>query len=80
MLGVFGGQDAQVNATLPRAAVGLEAAHLKYELLTVSDAGHAFFNDTGARYDPHASVEAWRRALSRFEAAEPRPAAIGNVG
>ena len=73
VLGVFGGQDARVNATLPEAEAALEAAHLKYELLTFSDAGHAFFNDTGARYDPHASVEAWRRALNWFDAAERRP-------
>jgi carboxymethylenebutenolidase len=73
VLGVFGGQDARVNATLPGAEAALEAAHLKYELLTFSDAGHAFFNDTGARYNPHASVEAWRRALNWFDSAESRP-------
>jgi carboxymethylenebutenolidase len=70
----YGGQDARVNDTLPAAETALEAAQLKYELLTFSDAGHAFFNDTGARYDPHASVEAWRRALNWFDGAERRPA------
>jgi carboxymethylenebutenolidase len=74
VLGVYGGQDARVNDTLPAAETALEAAQLKYELLTFSDAGHAFFNDTGARYDPHASVEAWRRVLNWFDSAERRPA------
>jgi carboxymethylenebutenolidase len=73
VLGVYGGQDARVNATLPAAEAALEAARLEYELLIFSDAGHAFFNDTGARYDPHASVEAWRRALNWFDSAERRP-------
>jgi carboxymethylenebutenolidase len=73
VLGVYGGQDARVNATLPEAEAALEAARLKYELLTFEEAGHAFFNDTGERYDPHASAEAWRRTLNWFDDAERRP-------
>jgi carboxymethylenebutenolidase len=73
VLGVYGGQDERVNATLPAAEAALEAARLKYELITFSEAGHAFFNDTGARFNPHAATEAWRRALNWFDAAERRP-------
>jgi carboxymethylenebutenolidase len=73
VLGVYGGQDTRVNATMPAAEAALEAAQLKYELLTFGEAGHAFFNDTGARYDPHASAEAWRRALNWFDTAQRRP-------
>ena len=73
VLGVYGGQDARVNATLPVAEAALEAAQLRYELLTFSEAGHAFFNDTGARYDPRASAEAWRRAIGWFDTAQRRP-------
>ena len=47
----------------------LEAARLKHELLTFNDADHAFFNDTGARFNPHAAAEAWRRTLNWFDAA-----------
>jgi len=73
VLGVYGGQDARVNATLPAAEAALDAARLKYELLTFGEAGHAFFNDTGQRYSPHASTEAWRRVLNWFDTAERRP-------
>ncbi|MGN9908890.1 dienelactone hydrolase family protein [Phytohabitans sp. LJ34] len=69
VLGVYGGLDARVNATLPTAKAALEAAGRKYELLTFTEADHAFFNDTGARFNPHAATEAWRRTLNWFDAA-----------
>jgi carboxymethylenebutenolidase len=72
VLGVYGGLDARVNATIPTAKAALEAARLKYELLTFAEADHAFFNDTGARFNPHAATEAWRRTLNWFEVAERR--------
>lgn len=72
VLGVFGGLDTRVNATLPAARAALEAERLKYELLTFAEANHAFFNDTGARFNPHAAAEAWRRALNWFGAAGNR--------
>ena len=47
VLGVYGGLDARVNATREAATAALEAARLDYELLTFTEADHAFFNDTG---------------------------------
>jgi carboxymethylenebutenolidase len=70
VLGVYGGLDARVNATRPAAKAALEAARLKYELLTFTEADHAFFNDTGARFNPHAATEAWRRTLNWFDAVD----------
>jgi carboxymethylenebutenolidase len=70
VLGVYGGLDSRVNGTLPAAKAALEAADLRYELLTFAEADHAFFNDTGARFNPHAATEAWRRALNWFDAAD----------
>jgi carboxymethylenebutenolidase len=70
VLGVYGGLDARVNATRPAAKAALEAAGRKYELLTFTEADHAFFNDTGARFNPHAATEAWRRTLNWFDAPE----------
>ncbi|MBM7789187.1 dienelactone hydrolase family protein [Tenggerimyces flavus] len=67
VLGVFGGLDARVNATLPAAKAALEKARLDYELLTFTEADHAFFNDTGARFNPHAATEAWRRTIGWFD-------------
>jgi carboxymethylenebutenolidase len=67
VLGVYGGLDARVNASRPAAKAALEAARLKHELLTFTEADHAFFNDTGPRFNPHAAAEAWRRVLNWFD-------------
>lgn len=68
VLGVYGGLDARVNATRAAAKAALQAAGRKYELVTFGEADHAFFNDTGARFNPHAATEAWRRTLNWFDA------------
>jgi carboxymethylenebutenolidase len=72
VLGVYGGLDARVNATVPAAKAALEAARLEHELLTFTEADHAFFNDTGARFNPHAATEVWRRTLNWFDEAMRR--------
>jgi carboxymethylenebutenolidase len=72
VLGVYGGLDTRVNASIPAARAALEAARLKHELLTFTQADHAFFNDTGPRFNPHAATEAWRRALNWFDDAGDR--------
>jgi carboxymethylenebutenolidase len=67
VLGVYGGLDARVNGTRAAAKAALDAGRRKYELVTFSEADHAFFNDTGARFNPHAATEAWRRTLNWFD-------------
>ena len=68
VLGVYGGLDARINATRPAAQAALEAARLKYELLTFTQADHAFFNDTNAaRFNAPAAAEAWRRVIDWFD-------------
>jgi carboxymethylenebutenolidase len=67
VLGVYGGLDTRVNASRPTAKAALEDARLKHELLTFTLADHAFFNDTGARFNPHAAAEAWHRVLDWFD-------------
>src|SRR5687767_6878093 len=66
VLGIYAGLDTRVNATRPAAEAALEAAGLEYELVTFPDANHAFFNDTGARYDPEAAALAYARVLDWF--------------
>jgi carboxymethylenebutenolidase len=67
VLGVYGGLDSRVNATMPAAKAALDAARLDYELLTFNEADHAFFNDTGARFNVPAAEEAWRRVIGWFD-------------
>jgi carboxymethylenebutenolidase len=67
VLGVYGGLDARVNGTMPAAKAALDTAKLDYELLTFTEADHAFFNDTGARFNVPAAEEAWRRVIGWFD-------------
>ena len=56
-----------MNATRDAAQAALEAAELRHEILTVGPADHAFFNDTGARFNAAAAAEAYRRVLGWFD-------------
>jgi carboxymethylenebutenolidase len=67
VLGIYGAQDARVNATEPVARAALERAGMVFELVTEPDAQHAFFNDTNVdRYNPTAAADAWRRVQDWF--------------
>ena len=61
------GLDARVGATRPAAQAALANAGLKHHLVVFEQADHAFFNDTGARFDPPAAAEAARRVLEWFD-------------
>lgn len=67
VLGIYAEQDARVNASRETAAAALQAAGLVHEIKTYPGVDHAFFNDTGGRYDPtqaaaaYADVLAWLR-------------------
>lgn len=61
VLAFYGEQDQRVNASEPVARAALEKAGLVHELVTEPNANHAFFNDTGERYNATAADDAWRR-------------------
>jgi carboxymethylenebutenolidase len=63
---VYAEQDARVNASRDRAEAALKAAGLTYEIRTFPGVGHAFFNDTGPRYNEAAAREAYQAALDWF--------------
>ena len=72
VLAVYGGLDARVNATRDAAEAALRAARLKHEILTFTAADHAFFNDTGPRFNAPAAAEAYRRLLAWLERSDDR--------
>jgi carboxymethylenebutenolidase len=69
VLGVYAELDARVNASQATADSALTAAGLEHEIKVYPGVDHAFFNDTGARYNAeqaaaaYADVLAW---LSRY--------------
>ncbi|BBX16371.1 dienelactone hydrolase [Mycolicibacterium duvalii] len=68
VLAFYGELDQRVNATEPAARAALQEAGLVHEIVIEPGANHAFFNDTGDRYDPAAAADAWRRSLDWLSA------------
>jgi carboxymethylenebutenolidase len=67
VLGIYAERDTRVNATRDAAKAALEKAGLVHEIVTYPNADHAFFNDTGPRYDADAATKAWAKVLEWFE-------------
>jgi carboxymethylenebutenolidase len=61
VLAFYGDQDKRVLATEPIARASLEQAGMVHQLVTEPNANHAFFNDTGDRYNAPAADDAWRK-------------------
>jgi carboxymethylenebutenolidase len=61
VLAFYGEQDQRVNATEPVVKAALEKAGMVHQLVTEPNANHAFFNDTGDRYNATAANDAWRQ-------------------
>jgi carboxymethylenebutenolidase len=67
VLGIYAGLDARVNATRDAAREAVEDAGLEHEFVTFTEADHAFFNDTGARFNVAAMAESYHRVLGWFD-------------
>jgi len=66
VLGLYGSKDTRVTSSKDAAEQALTKAGLVNELVVEQDADHAFFNDTGERYDPTAAADAWQRVQDWF--------------
>ena len=55
------------DATRDGREAALTEARLTHEILTFPEADHAFFNDTGARYNPTAATQAYPLLLGWFD-------------
>ncbi len=67
VLGIYGGLDDRVNASRASAEAALTSAGLEHQLTTYDGADHAFFNDTGPRYDTDAASQAYQAMLDWFD-------------
>ena len=66
VLGLYGSKDTRVTSSKDAAEQALAKAGLVNDLIVEQDADHAFFNDTGERYDPKAAADAWQRVQDWF--------------
>ena len=67
VLGIYAGEDSRINAGVPALEAELIAQNKEHKFITYPGANHAFFNDTGSRYNPQAAESAWMEALDWFE-------------
>ena len=61
VLAFYGSLDNRVTSTEQAAKDALERAGMINELIVEDGANHAFFNDTGPRYNPVAAADAWSK-------------------
>jgi carboxymethylenebutenolidase len=67
VLGIYAALDSRVNSSRPAAAAALRAAGLPHQLVTFPGVDHAFFNDTGGRYNRTQAEAAYKRVLAWFK-------------
>ncbi|MEZ3159769.1 dienelactone hydrolase family protein [Microbacterium sp. BWT-B31] len=63
VLALYGHHDPSLIEALPGVEQAMADAGVAFESVVYPDSSHAFFNDTGSRYDPDAAADAWRRTL-----------------
>jgi carboxymethylenebutenolidase len=66
VLGIYAGNDTRVNGTKDAAEAALTAAGLTHEMRVFDGVDHAFFNDTGPRYNADAAKQAYQQMLDWF--------------
>jgi carboxymethylenebutenolidase len=66
VLAIYGALDARVGATRSAAEAAMKQAGLTYKVVVYPGANHAFFNDTGERYNPTAATAAYQQLIQWF--------------
>jgi carboxymethylenebutenolidase len=66
VLGIYGELDQRVTSSREDAEAALKHAGLTHEMVTYKNANHAFFNDTGPRYNATAATQAYQKVLDWF--------------
>lgn len=66
VLAFYGALDTRVTGSQAAAKAALDRAGLVNDIVVEPNADHAFFNDTGPRYNAAAAQDAWGRVLEWF--------------
>lgn len=66
VLAFYGELDKRVTSSKDEAAAALQRAGLVHDIVVEPGADHAFFNDSGPRYNPAAAADAWQRLTTWF--------------
>jgi carboxymethylenebutenolidase len=66
MMCVYAELDRAITGQLGPALSAMSTMQKRFEVHIYENTNHAFFNDTGPRYDPVAACDAWSKVLSFF--------------
>ena len=64
---IYGERDTRINAGIPAIEKAMQENGKIYSKIIYPDCDHAFFNDTGSRYNPTAAQDAWKQLLTWFQ-------------
>lgn len=65
VLALYGQHDPALIDALPSVTEAMAGAGVDFETVVYPGSAHAFFNDTGSRYNPEDAADAWAR-VTRF--------------
>lgn len=64
VLGIYGETDERITSKVPEVAEIMKKSGKRFEYKIYPGAGHAFYNDTGERYNEAAAKDAFTRTLA----------------
>jgi carboxymethylenebutenolidase len=67
VLAIYGERDQRINQGIPEIEAAMQQNQKIFEKIIYPDADHAFFNDTGPRYNLQAAQDAWQSLLAWFD-------------
>jgi carboxymethylenebutenolidase len=59
VLGIYGAEDNRITMNVPVLQEAMQRHNKDFQQRTYPGAAHAFFNDTGTRYNQEAAAQAW---------------------
>jgi carboxymethylenebutenolidase len=67
VLAMYAEQDSRITSTAPTIETAMQQAGKTFEKMIYPNTDHAFFNDTGTRYNAEAAQDAWAKMLAWFD-------------
>lgn len=67
VLAVYAERDQRITSTAATMETAMQQAGKIFEKIIYPNADHAFFNDTGTRYNADAAQDAWAKMLAWFD-------------
>jgi carboxymethylenebutenolidase len=67
VLAIYAERDSRITSTAATMETAMQQAGKTFEKVIYPNTDHAFFNDTGTRYNAEAARDAWAKVLAWFD-------------